>query len=173
MGLALTVGSASDVLDTDFAKLVAEKIEQKLKYKPEVESNSKPYHSDELAWSGWAELQERAASLLGEDAIPNLLSVDAWTGVFIPKDISPTELVIQADVSPFQVASLAGLYRELLALSQKASWPNDEQGLQAWWDEYMDGDSAADEDDDIQTYIQLMLCTLKATNLNKPLWVVK
>jgi hypothetical protein len=38
----------------------------------------------------------------------------------------------------------------------------DGQGLQAWWDEYMDGDSAADEDNDIQTYIQLMLCTLMA-----------
>lgn len=49
----------------------------------------------ELGWSWWQELQMAAAERLGEDALPNLLSLDAWNAVYL--DVRTPPVVYLAD----------------------------------------------------------------------------
>src|SRR5690606_19758399 len=46
----------------------------------------------EMAWSWWQELQQRAARELGADAVPHLLAVDAWCGVYVDARTPPLRL---------------------------------------------------------------------------------
>jgi hypothetical protein len=133
----------------------------------------KPHYSEQVAWSGWGELQNRATSVLGGEQVPHLLAVDAWQGVFLPIVITPTEIKMGNHPSPLRCASLPMLIKELERFAEALSLPTEEEGLLQPAEKYLDDNDLVDTDMDIQTYIQLML-SAKVADLNKqPLWIVK
>jgi hypothetical protein len=174
MGLCFTVGITDNAFEQPFSLEVKQELKKQLGYSEPLESpfGDDGFGSEEVAWSGWNKLQERASSILGEERVPHLLSIDAWQGVYLPVLIDPTVINIMNDSTPLQCASLPLLSIELEEFAKALSLPIQEEELQELWDKYMD-EEEEDEDMDIQTYIQLMLSTKVAISYNLPLWVVK
>ena len=86
MGLIFQVGVPSDVLLEDFAAAVEDALLERfgLPVMPFLQSTYVPppqqeryYYSEEVAWSGWSELQGLAKSVFGPDSVPHLLGVEA------------------------------------------------------------------------------------------------
>jgi hypothetical protein len=74
MGLILQVAPPSKVFLRPFAAQVQQELEKQLHYSIPTDTPSRRrYESHDLPWSGWASLQELAASVLGEDKIPHHL----------------------------------------------------------------------------------------------------
>jgi hypothetical protein len=175
MGLAFTVGTTSDAFMQPYAAQVQHKIRNQFEYSvPESTSfGDEGYHSEELGWSGWQQLQERAVTVLGEEKIPHLLALEAWQGVYLPLPVNPIEITVEGNSTPLQCGSLPALVQELEQLAAIEKFPTDPDGLQSFWEKYAEDDDLIEEDMDIQTYIQLMLSAKIATSHKLPLWVVK
>jgi hypothetical protein len=172
MGLTFTVGVTSDVLFGTFAEQVDQELARQFGYSMPTRLDAEPYRSQEGDWFGWAQLQQMASAAIGRDSAPNLLSVEAWRGVFLPLDIGPTSLEIDEDAW-LQCASLPGLLSELEQLGNACLLATDQAGLKALWEKYYTDDPDADESSEMQTYAQIMLAAQVATARGLPLWVVK
>jgi hypothetical protein len=173
MGLTFTVGNARHVfiepyganLDQAFADHFGQQVKRL--------EDEEPWYSEELGWSGWEQLQIRATSALGKESIPNLLSMPAWKGVYLPVEIEPCSLTdIPGDDTPLEVGSLDGLVTELERFGKSAGLPTKDEELRELAAKYLD-DDLIDEDMDIQTYVQLMLAGHYAAGRRYPLWIVK
>jgi hypothetical protein len=171
MGLILTVGKSTEVFFGFFAEQVAQRLTETFGYPQFPPPDFEPYRSQEVDWFGWPQLQQMAMAVLGKDGAPNLLSVEAWRGVFLPMPVEPVQLEVEEDAW-LQCASLPGLVAELELLAAAYSLPLDQAGLHALWEKYRD-DEDADIGIEMQTYSQLMLAAQVATARSLPLWVVK
>ena len=171
MGLTFTVGGATDVFFGDFAEQVEQALAREFNVSLPASAGQGVYYSQEVDWFGWAQLQQMVMAAIGKSSAPNLLSIEAWRGVFLPVAVEPTQLEIDEDAW-LQCAGLPGLIGELSALAGAYSLPTDQTGLNALWEKY-----AEDEDDDVgiemQTYSQLLLAAQVAAARGLPLWVVK
>ena len=117
-------------------------------------------------------MQIAASELLGQEAVPNLLAVEAWKSAYFPNNIKPCEIHDQYDDKPLQCASLPDLIAELEQFAFARSLPIDQPGLQATYQHYM-ADELVDTDEDVQTFVQVLLAAHVASRQNLPLWVVK
>lgn len=170
MGLSFTVGPPEAVFIESVCVAVRDALRQNFGYEfPAGESTG--FTSEEVAWSGWAQLQARAENLGG--ATPHLAGVEAWQGVYLPLEIKPTEVTVPGMSGPLQCASLLGLAGELQVLALDADWPLDYQQLKDLWDIYQDDDDLVDEDMDLQTFIQACFGAEIALSRALPLWIVK
>jgi hypothetical protein len=172
MGLTFTVGVATDLFFESFAEQVERELARQFGYSMPGRLDSGAYRSQEVDWFGWAQLQQMASAAIGRDSAPNLLSVDAWRGVFLPIDIEPASVAIDEDAW-LQCASLPGLLGELEQLGSASLLATDPEGLRALWEKYCTDDPDADESTEMQTYAQLMLAAQVAAERRLPLWVVK
>jgi hypothetical protein len=171
MGLTFTVGCPRDVFIQSFADVVAKKLDRRFSSAFAVESDEKPYRSDEVAWSGWGELQKRARAVLRGHPPKQLLSMEAWQGVYVPVPTEIGSFSFGEQKTPLNVACLPELIAELESFAQAAGLPADDNGLRALAAEY-DGDRI-DQDADVQTYAQLLLAAHEAARRRLCLWVVK
>jgi hypothetical protein len=190
LGLSFQAGPASHVFQPAFAREVNDAFERRfgfvtetshsrietfisklsppgLIHKPEDES----YCSEEVAWSGWTELQQSAQSLLAASEVSHLLFVEAWQGAYLPLSLDPQ--VLKIDGQELRVASLPSLVRELLVYSSAARLPVEPNDLRKLYAAYAENDSRAGADMHIQTYLQLMLTAQYASRAECVLWVVK
>lgn len=174
MGLAFSIGTAASIFSEPFAARIQDVVKKVLGYSIPLETpfEDDAYWSEELGWSGWDQLQERAILSLGEENIPQLLAMEAWQGVYLPVDMKPIEISIIEEEEPLQCGSLPLLVKELEQFAEKEGLPIDKEGLEEFWEKYLD-DDFVDEDMDIQTYLQLMLTAQIALAHNLPLWIVK
>ena len=173
MGLIFTVGCPRDAFVEPFADIVAETFDAHFSSAFPVETDQVPYISDEVGWSGWRELQERAQRVLSSQPPMHLLSMEAWHGVYVPVPTEIGSFSFDEQETPLDVASLPDLVRELDSLGRADGLPVDDDGLDALAMRYMEDDDLADQDMDVQTYVQLLLAAREATRRNQPLWVVK
>jgi hypothetical protein len=162
---------AIDVFFGDFAEQVEQALAREFNFSAPVSGGQGAFYSDEVDWFGWAQLQQMVMAAIGRPGAPNLLSVEAWRGVFLPIAVEPAQLEIAEDAW-LQCASLPGLIGELEALASAYSLPTDRAGLSALWDKYAE-DEDADVGIEMQTYSQLMLAAQVAAERGLPLWVVK
>ncbi len=194
MGLSFQAGPAAQVFEKSFAREVSATLERRFGFVCEsphakletfISKLSPPalvrkphklddesYCSEEVAWSGWEELQKSAQALLGAREIPHLLFVEAWQGAYLPMPLDPQVVKISKS-EELRVASLPALIRELLAYSTAARLPVEEAALRALYAEYSEDDDRVDADMHIQTYLQLMLTAQYASKAQCALWVVK
>lgn len=177
MGLTFTVGNASDVFFGEFADQVEHELARQLNYSAPRSTalDLEAYRSEEVAWFGWAQLQQKAVSTIGKDRVPQLLFIEAWRGVYLPLGIEPVQLIIdeEDDQAWLQCGSLSKLLRELDQLALIGNLPTDPVGLNELWERFFEEGADPDEDMDIQTYVQLMLAVQVAIERGMPLWVVK
>ncbi len=139
-----------------------------------LDSSDDPWYTEELGWSGWAALQERALEFLAPDKIEHFLSMEAWKGAYLPVETVPMSLDdIPGDKTPLKVASLRRLIEELTLIGRALKLPTDTQGLESLAQNCLEDDDLIDEDMEIQTYAQLFLAAYKAVSRDQPLWVVK
>jgi hypothetical protein len=170
MGLELTVGRPSDVFVAQHARAVAKQLQQGYPGSLAFPLFMKPWRSEELPWSGWAELQARVAELLEHPRPFHLGSVEAWSGVFLPLELDPAELEIPGSDTPLQLASAWGLDRELRAYAQLRALPLGAAELNALFERYVEDE---DSNYDLQVFSQLMQAVHVARERMQPLWVVK
>lgn len=172
MGLTYTVGLPADVFMEPFATLVAERLAQEFGKRLARTSSRPAYCSDELGWSGWRRLQERAAEVLGEEQLPHFLSMAAWQGCYVPLETAPTLFDFADHKTPLAVASLPHLIRELQAFGVASAIPTHRAGLEELAAKYDDDDQ---EDDYVamQTYANVLLAALEARRRRQVLWIVK
>jgi hypothetical protein len=173
MGLTFSVGSPDSVFVEPFARAVRSWLTTEFGEKVSLELPIEHYWSDEVAWSGWAELQALATEHLPAENLEHLTSMEAWSGVYLPLMLEPCAMDFPGQKTPLDVASLPALIAELEALGAALELPTDRQGLQSLVAKYGDDDDLVDQDMDIQTYAQLLLSALEATDRRQPLWVVK
>ncbi len=171
MGLIFTVGTPADVFFGDFAVQVEQELAMRFNYSAQSQLSGDPYRSEEVEWFGWAQLQQMAGAAIGRPSAPNLLSVDAWRGVFLPMAIEPVSLEIDEDAW-LQCASLPGLLGELEQLAAASLISTDPANLKRLWDKY-NGDMDADEGTEMMTFSQTLLAAQVAVQRGLPLWVVK
>jgi len=133
----------------------------------------KPWRSEELPWSGWAELQSSVAKTIQNPFPFHLGSVEAWSGVFLPITVEPAELKVAGSDTPLQVASTINLKRELCEYARRRRLPTENGQLQALFEQYLDDDEKVDTDYDVQVYSQLMQAVNNSLSRKQPLWVVK
>jgi hypothetical protein len=189
MGLSFQVGDAATIFERPFADKIVEEVKRKFDVKIPLEEKDSPYFcSEEVGWSWWNTLQKKAQAELGIENVRHLLSVDAWLGIYLPADIEPNsffvsekskswiesivEKFIKPKLSEFNCASLFGLKKELQNFAGKMNLPTEEEELKELQEKYLN-DDLVNSDEEIQTYIQLMLVTKFAVKNNYPLWIVK
>ena len=170
MGLSFKVGRPSDIFMEPFDATIAEELEAAFGEIPRM-NEGEAYCSDEVPWPGYALLVERAASRLGEEAVPHLLAVGAWQGAFLPIEVDPDVLDIPGTETPLEVGCLAALIRELEAVAAAEGWPTADAELEPLYA------SARDRDDDdswsFEVFCQLLITARVAIRQSRPLWVVK
>jgi hypothetical protein len=171
MGLTFTVGNPSDAFLEPFAEKVRAALAHHFGAAIDLSSSTEPYFSAELAWSGWRQLQERAASVLKPQQVPHLLSMEAWSGCYVPCDTEPGTMTFEGEQG-VDVASLDRLLGELEAIGAALDLPTDDQCLLELAAKYEEGD-LIDEDEDIQTYVHLLLTARVARDRRQVLWIVK
>jgi hypothetical protein len=172
MGLTFTVGNPADAFMEPFAERVRLTLAAHFGDSVVLDSVELAYYSDELGWSGWRTLQERAANALTAQRVPHLLAMEAWCGCYVPADTEPRCFEFDEESTPLDTASLPALVRELEAVGKALGLPTDDAGLAELAERYSD-DDLADEDMDIQTYAQLLLAARLAQRRQQVLWVVK
>jgi hypothetical protein len=171
MGLTLSVGNPAEVFFEPFAVQVKQVLASRFKGIV-LDADKTAYRSYELAWSGWRLLQEKAVATIGADRAPHFLSMAAWCGCYVPAETEPAVIEFDGQKTALAVASLAALVGELEDLGTALGLPTDDRGLQQLAEKYQDEDSI-DEDEDIQTYGQLLLAAHEAQRRRQVLWVVK
>jgi hypothetical protein len=172
MGLTFTVGNPCDAFIEPHAGQVRSILLRHFGEAIDLDAEGDPYFSEELAWSGWEQLQQRAAQAAGTSGVSHLLSMEAWCGCFVPVETEPVAFEFEGDTTPLSVASLPMLLRELEAVGTRSGLRTDETGLQELVWKYQ-ADDLADEDMDLQTYAQLLLAARVAQVRRQVLWVVK
>jgi hypothetical protein len=172
MGLTFMVGNPSEVFTKAFAKRVRATLLRHFGESVDLDSEEEPYRTDELGWSGWEQLQRRAARAVGKRQVPHFLSMEAWCGCFVPVQTEPTVFEFGAAADPLQVASLPRLVEELKAVGTRLGLPTDARGLRVLAGRYQD-DEDVEADMDVQTYAQLFLAAKVARKRKQVLWVVK
>lgn len=174
MALVFKVGGPEDVFNADYGAGVRAELEAHFGDAMDLSPSADPWYSEELGWSGWADLQDRSLEAFGDKATPHLLSMEAWNGVYVPVETDPCRFEeVPGDATPLDIASLFALIGELESLGEALELPIDEPGLYALAQKYLDDDELCDEDMDLQTYAQLLLGARIALERNQPLWVVK
>ena len=165
--LTFVVGTAADVFPQDLAQAVDEALQRF----PAVPPNRElPYESEPVEASGWRLLQQRVLRTL--DLAPQLTTVDAYQGVYLPSPRPIVEHVPIANAAdPLQVGSLPALLDELRSFASGASLPTDDVELMQLAAHYLESEDI-DRDLDVQTYVQLMLTAKQASARQQPLWVV-
>ena len=173
MGLTFSVANPQDVFSDPFGDVVAETLRSIFGDEMELDSTAAPFCSVELGWSGWRQLQERAAAACGSEAIPHFLSMEAWRGVFLPVETEAGMIQFPDDPTPLSVACLERLIDELEKIGTALDLPTSDDELQKLAARYLDNDDLIDDDMDIQTFAALLPSTRIAKERNQPLWVVK
>lgn len=84
MALIFQVASPKQVFTEPFAGNVAHELTKQFGL---TFTSDEHWESEELPWSGWEELQQRVEKKLGKDKCPQLLSMEAWQGVYLPADV--------------------------------------------------------------------------------------
>jgi len=171
--LSFTVGGAKGTFEERFAVEVAGVLDNAFGAEGDWEGVA-PRHFGELVDAGWTELQDRAASELGADAVPNLLALRSeGRGVFLPTHVRAVSLPLSA-CGPLRCASLPGLRRELAELAERWELPLDDEGLQDLLQVSRDPDDGWVADaPEILTFARLALAANEATRRDCPLWVVR
>lgn len=169
--LTFVVGSASDV----FGGALAGAVEGELRARFGVAAVNvdEAYRSEPVDATGWLQLQRRAADVLGGPAVPHLVNIDAYLAVYLPaevKDVQHVPIATLAD--PLQIGSLHELLDELRRFAAAASLPTDDVELMQLAAHYLESDELFDADQDVQTYVQLMLSARQAAARALPLWTV-
>jgi hypothetical protein len=173
MGLTFTVGNPSDVFVEAFAELVRRTLESHYRGQFVLETSEEPYHSEEVGWSGWAALQERARSVLPAKSIAHFSSMDAWNGVYVPCETDIGAFEFEGNETPLKAAGLHQLIEELECTGEALGLAVDDTGLRELARSYLEDDDRVDDDMDIQTYAQLLLAAHEAMRRKQPLWIVK
>ncbi len=172
MGLVFSVANPDDVFVESYARKVRVALEKLFKKQVVLDSQDEPYYSTELGWSGWGLLQERSCDLLGEDALPAFLSMEAWNGCYVPCETKPRAVTIEGQDTPLSIASLAALTVELEAIGKALKLATDNEGLAELAEKYNDDDFIED-DMDVQTFVHLLLAAREAEDRRQALWIVK
>ena len=173
MGLVLTVGRPASVFDDPFAELVDYVLTAECEeYLAPEGGDPEPFHTPELGWSGWNLLQERARMALAPEEVPNLLSMDAWHGAYLPGWAEAGAILFDDYPTPLDVAPLEGLIGELERVGPALGWATDDVGLAALVARYED-DDRCDDDMEVQLYAHLLIAARQARERRQPLWVVK
>jgi hypothetical protein len=172
MGLTFSVGNPADAFIEPFSDRVKETLASHFGDAIILDSDEQAYFSQELGWSGWRRLQEKAAQAITPARVPHFLSMEAWSGCYVPAEIKPGSFTFRGQKTPLAVASLPALVRELEAVGNALGLPTDDAGLKAVAAKYED-DDLVDDDMDIQTYAQLLLAAHIAQRRKQALWVVK
>ncbi len=131
MGLTFTVGNPSNAFLEPFAERVRATFDNQFGSRIVLDSDMEPYYSEELGWSGWRLLQERAATALTEERVPSLLSMEAWTGCYLPVDLEPGAYEFEGESTTLAVASLDRLVGELEAVGTALGLPVDPQDCES------------------------------------------
>jgi len=173
MGLTFSVANPTDVFRAPFGSVVADILRSQFGNAMELDSLLDAHYADELGWSGWETLQQRAADACGADSIPHFLSMAAWHGVYVPvlTDIGGFEF--PGGSTPLDVACLDSLISELETIGPALRLPTDDETLKQLVHKYRDDDDLVDEDMDVQTFATLLPCARVAKRRNQPLWIVK
>jgi hypothetical protein len=172
MGLIFSVGNPADVQSEPFAEQVRATLAKYFGESIVLDSSDAPYSSAEVAWSGWALLQEKAVQTITAEQAPHFLSMAAWFGCFVPTEVRSGALEFPGESLPMSVASLPALVRELELVGGVLGLPIDDRGLRQLARRYQDEDI---EEDDFanQTYVELLLAAHEATRRRQVLWVIK
>jgi hypothetical protein len=171
MALVFSVGNPSDIFIEPFADRVKQTLTAHFSGIV-LDSQEGPYQSLELGWSGWQLLQETAVETVGADRVPHFLSMEAWSGCYVPAATQPGAFEFEGENTPLAVASLPALVSELELVGGALGLPIDDLGLKRLAAKY-DDDDLADDDMDIQTYAQLLLAAHVAQRRQQVLWIVK
>ena len=173
MGLVFTVGRPASVFDDPVAELMQHVLDAECEEHLAPEGGDpEPFHSAELGWSGWNLLQERARVALNPEAVPNLLSMDALHGAYLPGWAEAGAILFDDYPMPLDVAPLEGLIAELERVGPVLGLATDDDGLARIAARYADAENC-DDDMEVQTYAQLLLAARQAAARRQPLWVVK
>jgi hypothetical protein len=172
MGLTFSVGNPVDAFIEPFANRVKETLASHFPGTIELDSDEEAYFSEELGWSGWRLLQEKAVHAVTAARVPHFLSMEAWSGCYVPAETQPGSFEFDGQETPLDVASLPALVSELEAVGKALELPTDENGLKQLAAKYQE-DDLIDADMDIQTYAQLLLAARVAQLRRQILWVVK
>jgi len=171
--LTFQVGNAAHVFIEPYGLNLDRALRENFPGQISVFPEEEAAYSRELGWSGWEGLQEAAVVALGNAALPQLLSMPAWKGVYLPVDVAPCSLSdIPGEDSPLAVGALDGLVVELENFGKIAGLPTDDVGLELLAEKY-DDDDLCDDDMETQTYAQLLLVGHLAQRGRYPLWIVK
>jgi hypothetical protein len=171
MGLTFSVGNPDDAFLDPFAMRVKNTLASHFSGIV-LDSSEETYYSEELGWSGWRLLQEKAVETIGSDRAPHFLSMEAWSGCYVPAETQPDTLEFDGEKTPLAVASLPALVSELEDLGSALNLPTDDNGLKQFAEKYQE-DDLIDDDTDIQTYAQLLLAAHVAHRRRQVLWAVK
>ena len=167
MGLTLSVGNPVDAFFEPFADRVKRTLASHFSGIV-LDSDEEPYFSEQLGWSGWRLLQEKAIEAIGAERAPHFLSMEAWSGCYVPAETQPGSSEFDGEKTPLAVASLPALVNELEDVGKALDLPVDDKDLKRLAEKYQD-----DDDMDIQTYAQLLLAAHVAQRRRQVLWVVK
>jgi len=172
MGLSFTVGGTRGTFDEGFASEVAGVLDHAFGAEGDWEGVP-PRHFGELAGSGWADLQAKAADLLGPEAIPNLLALGAdGRGAYLPAHVQAVSLPLSAGQA-LHCASLPGLRRELAELAERWDFPLDDEGLKDLLRIHRDPvDGWVADAPEILAFARLALAANEAVRRDCPLWLV-
>ena len=172
MGLTFSVGNPDHAFIAPFAARIKQTLAAHFGPTVVRDSEEEPYYSQELGWSGWRELQERALQAIGADQVPHFLSMEAWSGCYVPADTEPGSFKFDDEETALDVASLPALVSELENVGAALGLPVDNEDLKCLAAKYQD-DDLIDSDMDIQTYAQLLLAAHEAERRRQVLWIVK
>ena len=172
MGLSFTVGGARGTFEERFRQRGRGRPGQCLRRRGGL-GRGPPRTFGELAGTGWADLQDRAAEELGADAVPNLLALGAdGRGVYLPAHVRAVSLPLSAGRA-LRCASLPGLRRELAELAERWDLPLDDEGLEDLLRVHRDPDDGWVADaPEILTFARLALAANEAVRRDCPLWLV-
>ena len=171
MSLAFSVGNPVDAFMEPFAERMKRTLASHFSGIV-LDSDEEAYFSEELGWSGWRLLQDKAVETVGADAVPHFLSMEALSGCYVPAETEPGSFEFDGHHTPLAVASLPALISELENIGRVRGLPTDDDGLKELAAKYRD-DDLVDDNMDIQTYAQLLLAAHVARGRRQILWVVK
>lgn len=172
MALVFTVSAPTTVFTEPHGTLVADTLRAQFGDAIDYDSTDERY-SCELGWSGWSTLQQRAADACGTDAIPHLLSMEAWSGAYVPVETETGTFEFPGDGTNLDIGCLSKLIAELELIGNVLDLPIDDDSLDKLYHHYADDDDLVDDDMDIQTFTQLLPLARYALKKRLPLWVVK
>lgn len=172
MALVFTVSSPLVVFAEPHATNVANTLRTQFGDAIDFGSTEKRY-SSELGWSGWSSLQKRAANTCGPDAIPHFLSMEAWSGAYLPLETSTGVFEFPGDETNLDIGCLTNLISELELIGTSLNLPIDDAELDKLYHKYADDDDLIDDDMDVQTFTQLLPLARYALAHRLPLWIVK